>query len=52
MQDTGRVRTQAIKKFLEDNPEFVVDRSGERLTLSSNVGGFLRRIKGIDPSTR
>ncbi|MEE8507800.1 MAG: CmcI family methyltransferase, partial [Myxococcota bacterium] len=46
VQDTGSARILAIKQFLEDHPEFVVDRSRERLMLSSHVAGYLRRIDG------
>jgi cephalosporin hydroxylase len=36
--------TEAIERFLEDDDRFVVDRTREKLLLSFNPGGYLRRL--------
>lgn len=35
----------AVAKWLPEHPEFVVDRDCERLLLTANPGGYLRRIR-------
>jgi hypothetical protein len=54
VQDTG-MATPSLKKwqwanmavddFMAGNDRFVVDRSRERLVLTNNPGGFLKRVK-------
>ncbi len=36
---------EAVEEFLKENGEFVVDRSREKLYLTFNPGGYLRRTK-------
>ena len=35
---------QAIKEFLRENPDFVIDHSQEKYILTSNYMGYLRRV--------
>ncbi len=43
--DTGPGPWEAVHEFMQDNPEFAIDRTRERLLVTSNPDGFLRRIK-------
>ncbi len=36
---------QAIEEFIQDNPEFIIDRSRERYILTANYKGFLKRVR-------
>jgi len=36
---------EAVEAFLPDHPEFVPDRESERLLMTLNPGGYLRRMK-------
>jgi cephalosporin hydroxylase len=35
---------EAVTKFLEESSEFVVDRSREKLLMTFNPSGWLRRV--------
>lgn len=42
----GNSPATAVKKFLENHPEFEVDKRIDRKTvISSNIGGYLRRVR-------
>jgi cephalosporin hydroxylase len=36
---------EAVEAFLAENDQFVVDKSRERLMITSNPNGFLKRVK-------
>jgi cephalosporin hydroxylase len=36
---------EAVREFLQDNRDFTVDRSREKLLVSSNPSGYLRKVK-------
>lgn len=46
VQDTPVGPDKAIEQFLAENDDFVVDTSRERLLITNNQGGFLKRVKG------
>jgi cephalosporin hydroxylase len=45
VQDTGVGPGEAIRDFLSTRDDFVVDHKRERLLVTNNRGGFLKRIK-------
>jgi cephalosporin hydroxylase len=46
VQDTlGTGALRAIIEFLEENDNYETDKDRERLLISNNVGGYLKRIK-------
>lgn len=45
VQDTLAGPWAGIERFLQENRDFVSDKSRERLIISNNPGGFLRRIR-------
>lgn len=42
---TGPGPWEAVHQFMDGNPEFTIDRTRERLLVTSNPDGFLKRIK-------
>ena len=46
VQDTLVGPDKAIEKFLTETDNFEVDRNRERLLITNNIGGFLKRVKG------
>ncbi len=42
---TGPGPWEAVHEFMQDNPEFAIDRTRERLLVTNNPDGFLKRIK-------
>lgn len=45
VQDTALGPGKAVQLFLAKNDDFVLDKKRERLLISNNVGGFLKRVK-------
>jgi cephalosporin hydroxylase len=42
---TGPGPWEAVHEFMQDNPEFAIDRTRERLLVTNNPDGFLKRIR-------
>ena len=46
VQDTlGRGAGLAVKDYLKETDNYVIDKSRERLLISNNVNGYLKRVK-------
>ena len=45
VQDTPVGPGEAIRRFLAERDDFEVDRTRERLLISNNLGGFLKRVE-------
>jgi cephalosporin hydroxylase len=45
VQDTPVGPRKAIRQFLADREDFVIDKGRERLLLTNNLDGFLKRVK-------
>ncbi len=46
VQDTVVGPNKSIEIFLSETDDFVVDKERERLLITNNMGGFLKRVKG------
>ena len=45
VQDTRVGPSEAVHQFLADRDDFVIDKSRERLLITNNFDGFLKRVK-------
>jgi len=45
VQDTPAGPDAVVERVLQENHDFVSDKSRERLLVTNNLGGFLRRIR-------
>lgn len=45
VQDTAVGPLKAVNEFLAENDRFVIDKDRERLWITNNVNGFLKRVK-------
>ncbi len=46
VQDTAVGPGKSVEKFFTETDDFVVDKERERLLITNNMGGFLKRAKG------